>query len=54
VTEDLTRLFTAVLGSIVGANLLLVGLDIAWDLRARDRFAAAEPKETLAPSTSAG
>jgi hypothetical protein len=54
VTEDLTRLFTAVLGSIVGANLLLVGLDIAWDLRARDRFAAAERKETLAPSTSAG
>jgi uncharacterized membrane protein YfcA len=54
VTEDLTRLFTAVLGSVVGANLLLLVLDMAWDLRARDRFAAAEAKETVAPHPATG
>jgi pimeloyl-ACP methyl ester carboxylesterase len=54
VTEDLTRLFTAVVGSVAGANLLLLVLDMAWDLRLRDRFAAAEGKETPAPRPSSG
>jgi len=54
VTEDLTRLFTAVVGSVAGANLLLLGLDMAWDLRVHDRFAAAEGNRTLAPRPSTG
>jgi len=54
VTEDLTRLFTAVVGSIAGANLLLLVLDMTWDLLARDRFAAAKAKEALAPRPSTG
>jgi pimeloyl-ACP methyl ester carboxylesterase/uncharacterized membrane protein YeaQ/YmgE (transglycosylase-associated protein family) len=54
VTEDLTRLFTAVVGSVVGANLLLLILDMAWDLRVRDRFAAAKAREMLAPHPSSG
>jgi hypothetical protein len=48
VTEDLMRLFTAVVGSIAGANLLLLILDIAWDLRARDRSAGRVTAEPLA------
>jgi RND superfamily putative drug exporter len=55
VTEDLTRLFTAVVGSVAGANLLVLVLDMAWDLRLRDRFAVARAKEkTLAPYPSTG
>jgi uncharacterized membrane protein YdfJ with MMPL/SSD domain/pimeloyl-ACP methyl ester carboxylesterase len=56
VTADLTRLFAAVVGSVAGANLLLLGLDIAWDLRGRDRVAAANANDAnealaLRPST---
>jgi hypothetical protein len=54
VTADLTRLFTTVVGSVVGANLLLLILDMSWDLRVRDRFAAAKAKEMLAPHPSTG
>jgi pimeloyl-ACP methyl ester carboxylesterase len=32
-------LFTAIVGATVGANLLLVGLDVAWDLQERARGA---------------
>jgi len=49
---DLTRLFTAVVGSVVGANLLV--LDIAWDLRGRDRVAPANANEALPPRPSTG
>jgi hypothetical protein len=44
---DLLALVTAVLGAAVGGNLLVVGLDIAWDWQARDRYAetAAEQPE---------
>jgi hypothetical protein len=52
VTQDLTRLFAAILGSVAGANLFLVVIDIVWDLRIRDRYAAGQAKETLAPRTS--
>ena len=38
--EDLAALLTAIVGAIAGANLLLLGLDIAWARLARDRFAA--------------
>ena len=54
VTQDLMRLFTAIAGSLVGANLFLLVLDMAWDLRVRDRFAAGKPKETLAPRPLTG
>jgi hypothetical protein len=45
--EDLLALITATAGAAVGGNLLLLALDISWDRQARDRFAAAESKETL-------
>lgn len=54
VTEDLTRLFTAAVGAVAGANLLLLVLEMAWDLRVRDRFTAAKAKEALAPRPSTG
>jgi hypothetical protein len=54
VTEDLIRLFTAVVGSVAGANLVLLVLDMAWDLRVRDRSAATTAKEALAPHPSTG
>jgi hypothetical protein len=50
--EDLLVLLTAIAGSIAGANLLVVALDIAWDLQARNRFARA--KTEALPSTSTG
>jgi RND superfamily putative drug exporter len=53
-TEDLTRLFAAVLGSVAGANLLVLVLDMAWDLRVSDRFAAPVAKEAPAPRPSTG
>jgi hypothetical protein len=51
--EDLLALLTAILGATVGANLILLVLDIAWDRQARDRFAATNAKDTLEarPST---
>jgi hypothetical protein len=54
VTEDLTRLFTAIVGSMAGANLLLLVLDMAWDLRVRDRFTVVKVKGTLASHPSIG
>jgi hypothetical protein len=51
--EDLLALLTAILGATVGANLILLVLDIAWDRQARDRFAATNARDTLEarPST---
>jgi pimeloyl-ACP methyl ester carboxylesterase len=39
-TEGLLALITAIVGAAVGGNLILLGLDIAWDWQVRDRFAA--------------
>jgi len=39
-------LLTSIVGATIGANLLLLGLDIAWDLQEREhpvRVAAAHP-----------
>ena len=46
-TEGLLALLTAIVGAAVGANLLLLALDIAWDRQVRGRFAATNVKETL-------
>jgi pimeloyl-ACP methyl ester carboxylesterase len=53
-TEDLLALVTAIVGAAVGANVTLLALDIAWDRQARDRFAAADPKQTLEARPSTG
>src|SRR5947207_515563 len=37
--EGLLALITAIAGAIVGGNITLLGLDIAWDRQVRDRFA---------------
>ena len=39
VVEGLFALVTTIAGAIIGGNLLLLGLDIAWDQQRRDRFA---------------
>ena len=38
---------TTIAGAAVGANLTLIILDIAWDRRARDRFAVTDVNEAL-------
>jgi len=45
-TEGLLALITAIAGAAVGANVTLLGLDIAWDQQVRDRFAATTADET--------
>jgi pimeloyl-ACP methyl ester carboxylesterase len=52
-TEGLLALITAIVGAVVGGNLALLGLDIAWDWQVRDRFDAT-PKETLEARPSTG
>jgi hypothetical protein len=52
--EGLLALITTIVGAAVGANLTLVLLDIAWDRRAHDRFAATNVKETLEARPSTG
>jgi hypothetical protein len=54
VTEGLLALITTILGATVGANLILLVLDIAWDRQARDRFAEAGAKEALEAHPSTG
>ena len=54
VIEGLPALFTSIAGATAVGNLFLLSLDIVWDRRARDRFAAADAKETLAPQPSIG
>jgi pimeloyl-ACP methyl ester carboxylesterase len=46
--DDLLALVTSIVGATVGANLAILGLDIAWDWQARDRSAVTA--ETLAAS----
>ncbi|HYZ76472.1 MAG TPA: alpha/beta fold hydrolase [Gaiellaceae bacterium] len=43
----------AIPGAVVGANLTVLALDIAWDLQARERFAA-DARETLEARLSTG
>ena len=52
-TEVPVAFLTTIVGGAVGANLLLLSLDIAWDRQARDRFAVAGAKETLEARPSA-
>jgi pimeloyl-ACP methyl ester carboxylesterase len=44
--------FVAVLGAAVGANALVLGLDIAWDRQARRRFASTAATDGLQASVS--
>jgi hypothetical protein len=53
-TEGIVALSTTIVGAIVGANLTLVLLDVAWDRRALDRFATANANETLEARPSIG
>ena len=47
--EDLLAVLTTIAGSIAGANLLVLSLDIAWDLQGRERLAG----DGLPPERSA-
>jgi pimeloyl-ACP methyl ester carboxylesterase len=53
-TKDVVALLTAIVGAAVGANLILLALDIAWDRQVRDRLAASNVKETLEARASTG
>ena len=53
-TADLLALVTAIAGAAVGANLTVLGLDIAWDRQAHDRFAAVGGTEALEARPSIG
>jgi hypothetical protein len=50
----LFALVTAIVGAAVGANLILLALDVAWDLQVRDRFPASTVKEALEARPSPG
>jgi hypothetical protein len=54
VTEGLVAVLTTIAGAAVGANLTLLGLDIAWDRRARDRLAETTARGTLDARPSTG
>jgi pimeloyl-ACP methyl ester carboxylesterase len=43
----LFALLTTIAGAAVGANLMLLGLDIAWDRQVRDRLAVSNVKEAV-------
>jgi hypothetical protein len=45
-------LITAIAGSVAGANLALIVLDIAWDRQRRDRFSETSVKGTQEPRPS--
>ena len=52
--EGLFALATAIVGAAVGANMILLALDVAWDLQVRDRFPAPTVKEALEARPSPG
>jgi pimeloyl-ACP methyl ester carboxylesterase len=52
--DGLFALVTAIVGAAVGANLILLALDIAWDWQGRDRFPAPTVKEALEARPSTG
>jgi hypothetical protein len=54
VIEGLPALFTSIAGATAVGNLLLLSLDIAWDRRARDRFASTRTKDVLEARPSTG
>jgi pimeloyl-ACP methyl ester carboxylesterase len=55
VTDNgLLAILTAIAGAVVGANLTLLGLDLAWDRQARDRLAATRGQEALEARPTAG
>ena len=43
VTTDLAALVTAIVGAIAGANVTLIGLDVAWARSSESRVATATP-----------
>ena len=49
----LMAVITTIIGAAVGANLTVIGLDIAWDRQIHDRFAASA-KEALKPHAATG
>jgi hypothetical protein len=51
--DGLFALVTAIVGATVGANLILLALDIAWDRQVRDRFAA-DARESLEARPATG
>jgi pimeloyl-ACP methyl ester carboxylesterase len=53
-TGGIAAFATMILGATVGANLLLIALDIARDHRARDRLPLATTWKTLEPDASTG
>jgi hypothetical protein len=46
--SGLISLITAIVGATVGANLILLALDISWDRQARDRVEEATVAEAMA------
>jgi pimeloyl-ACP methyl ester carboxylesterase len=46
-TDGLLAVITTIVGAAVAANLVLILLDIAWDRRAYDRFAATDVHESV-------
>jgi len=52
--EGLFALVTAIVGAIVGGNLILLALDVGWDLQVRDRFPVPSVKEALEARPSTG
>jgi pimeloyl-ACP methyl ester carboxylesterase len=51
---DLLALVPAIVGAAVGANLILLALNISWDRRVRDRFVETDAKESLEARPSTG
>lgn len=49
-TGGLFALVTAIVGAVVGANLVLMALDITWDLSSRTQLAAIGAPASLAPA----
>ena len=47
-TDGLLALITAIVGATVGANLILLALDISWDRQARDRVDGTNAAEAKA------
>jgi hypothetical protein len=54
VAGDLLGLVTTIAGAAAGANLLLLGLDVAWDAQERDRFARRRSPEAPRAAISRG
>jgi hypothetical protein len=53
-TAGLLALITAIVGAAVGANLVLVALDISWDRSGRPRAVEGQTDRESMPSTQPG